>query len=144
MFFFLFGVASPHNRPNAQDHFAGAERLRHVIVGAKLQADNSIDLFRLRSQHHDWDLARRGIAFQDFADFQPRHFRQHEIENEKVRFLGARFLQTANTVRSGRDNESTCFAQAKREKIDNIAFILDDQNCFAGSRFHFQQLYRRK
>src|SRR5436190_1775358 len=74
MFFFLFGVASPHNRPNAQDHFAGAERLRHVIVSAKLQADNSIDLFRLRSQHHDWDLARRGIAFQDFADFQPGLF----------------------------------------------------------------------
>jgi len=33
----------------------------------------------------------------------------------------------------GRDNKSTCFAQAKRKKIDNVAFVLDNQNPLPGA-----------
>jgi len=33
----------------------------------------------------------------------------------------------------GRDNKSTWFAQAKRKKIDNVAFLLDNQNPLPGA-----------
>jgi hypothetical protein len=31
-----------------------------------------------------------------------------------------------------------CSAQVESEKMDDVAFILDDQNCGAACRFHWQ------
>jgi hypothetical protein len=46
----------------------------------------------------------------------------------------------------GRDNKSTCFAQAKRKKIDNVAFVLDEQlipnTGFLAAGSGREQLYR--
>jgi hypothetical protein len=74
-----------------------------------------------------WNVALYRIAYEDFANLQSGHFGQHQIENNESRFFAARFLQSGSAIgRSG--GRKARFAQIKREKIDHIAFILDDQN----------------
>src|SRR6059058_4657915 len=142
VFLICFPLASTQDRPNAQNHFPRTKRLRDVIVRAKFQANNPVDLFRFRCQHHDRNLESRRIGLQDLANFQTRHFRQHQIENNESRLFGPRFVQSNSPIGRRRSHE-TCFAQTKGEKIDNVPLVFDDENCLAGCRFHSQLLYRR-
>ncbi len=45
-FVFGRGFTATHDRPDAQNNFARAERLGHIIVGAEFQAHDSVDLLR--------------------------------------------------------------------------------------------------
>ena len=126
---------------NARDELLRAERLRHVIIGAKFQTDDAVDFLSLGRQHHDWDVACSRIAFQNLADFQARHLRQHEIKNDESRLFRARLVQTGGAIRGGRDNEPARLTQVQRKQIDNVALVLDDQDSFAGGRLHSQQLF---
>src|SRR5262252_3763406 len=47
---FLLLLTSPQNCPDSQGYFPGTERLRYVIVSAKLQTNDAIDLFGLGRQ----------------------------------------------------------------------------------------------
>ena len=91
--FAFLGLATPQNRLNAQDDFAWTERFGDVIVRPKFQANDAIDFLRLRRQHHDRNVPGCGIGFQNFANFETRHFRQHQIENDKGRFFRACLIQ---------------------------------------------------
>src|SRR5437868_10358666 len=59
--------------------------LHDALPISKFQADDPVDLFRLCCQHQDRNMAGRRIAFQNLADLQPGHFRQHQIENNERR-----------------------------------------------------------
>jgi hypothetical protein len=99
--FFVGGFAFPaaQNGADAQDELARAERLCHVIVRAEFQADDAIDLLRFRGQHQDWDMSRGPIGLENLADFQARHFRQHQIENDERRRFLLRETQPSRSVR---------------------------------------------
>ena len=140
-FLFWRGVAPAQDRLNTQNYFARAERLRHVIISPKFQTDDAVDFLRLGRQHHDWNVACSRIAFQNLADFQARHLRQHEIKNDESRLFRARLVQTGGAIRGGRDNEPARLTQVQRKQIDNVALVLDDQDSFAGGRLHSQQLF---
>ena len=47
---------------DARHQLARIERLRHVVVGAHLEADDAVDDGRRRRQHHDRDLRRSARA----------------------------------------------------------------------------------
>ena len=83
------------------------------------------------------------VAFQNFANFQPRHLRQHEIKNNQSWLFPARFFQSGSAIARRRGGE-TGFAQIEREKIDYIAFILDNQHCVSGCGFHGSSLLSPK
>src|SRR5207245_3145619 len=76
------------------------------------------------------------------ADIQPSLSRQHEIEYNESRFFTARFIQSSSAIGCRRERVP-CLAQVERQKIDDVAFVFDYQNPFAGRRFHSQQPYRR-
>ena len=85
-FFAQLIFRAAQDRLDAQNDFARTERLGHVIVRAKFQTGDAIELMRLRRQHHDRNVARGRVALQDLANFQAGHFRQHKIENNERRF----------------------------------------------------------
>src|SRR5438477_34413 len=69
----------PH-RLHARDELTRAERLRHVIVGAELEAEDAVDLAVARGQHDDRDLAGRA---QTAADLEAVHSGEHHVEDDK-------------------------------------------------------------
>ncbi len=95
---FLWFLAAPQNCPYSQDDFARAERLGHVIVSAEFQPNDPINLFRFCREHQNRNARRRSVALQNFADLEPRHFWQHQIENDEIRPVVARLLQTGCAV----------------------------------------------
>ena len=107
----VFRTAATQNGFDPQNHFARTKRFRHVIVRAEFQSNNAIDLLRARRQHQDWNVARGCIALEQFANFESGHFRQHQIENDEVRLLRARFGQTGGTVGGRRNHEPAGLAQ---------------------------------
>src|SRR6202022_1964043 len=113
----FFGTATAQDRFDAQNNFARTERFRHVIVSAKFQTDDSIDFFRSRSQHQDRNMARSRFAFQNFANLESRHFRQHQVENDKIRLFRARFGQTGSAISCGWEHDAAGLGKIKREKI---------------------------
>ena len=66
---------------HAAEQLADAERLRHVVVGADLEADDLVDLGVLRRQQDD----RNGAAAADVAaDVEAAAARHHDVEDEQV------------------------------------------------------------
>ena len=84
-----------------QNDFPRTEWFGHVIIGAEFETNDAIDLLCSRGQHQDRNVARSRFAFQNFANFEPGHFWQHQIENDEVRFFRARFGQTGGAIRCG-------------------------------------------
>lgn len=69
-------------RADPREQFGEPERLGHVIVRARVEADDEIDLVGARGehQHRQFGAARAQSA----AHFQPVHPGQPEIEHEQV------------------------------------------------------------
>ena len=61
--------------------FARIERLRQVIVGAELQADDAVHILAARGQHDDRDLALLAQAAQDLEAIDAG---QHDVEHHQV------------------------------------------------------------
>jgi len=64
----LPGFAAAQDGFNPQGYFARTERLRHVIIRPKFQPNDAIDFLRFRRQHHDWNVSRCGVSFENFAN----------------------------------------------------------------------------
>ncbi len=77
------------DRHHAGDHLARAKRLRDIIVGAELDAEDAIDLVVARGEEKDRQIA---LAAQAPADLDPIHPRHVDVEHDQVRpvFAGLR------------------------------------------------------
>ena len=76
----MTGLGAAEYRLHARDELTRAERLRHVIVGAELEAEDAVDLAVARGQHDDRDLAGRA---QTAADLEAVHSGEHHVEDDK-------------------------------------------------------------
>src|SRR6478672_3347378 len=92
---FLWFFAAAQNCANAQDDFARAERLGHVIVSAEFQTDDSINLFCFCRQHENRNVRRCRIAFQNPADLESGHLWQHQVKNDEIGPLSRAFCKPA-------------------------------------------------
>jgi hypothetical protein len=82
------GGLAPENRLHPEEELADAERFDDVVVRAKLEADDAVNLLPLRRHHHDRNVLRRLVALERLADLEPRDVREHEIEKENVGRVG--------------------------------------------------------
>ena len=57
---------------------------------------------------------------------------RNDEEHETVRYRDAVIIR----LRLHAGSRLNCSAQVESEKMDDVAFILDDQNCVAACRFH--------
>ena len=65
-------------------HLAGAEGLCDIIVGSQAQTADLVDVVLLGRHHNDWGV----LIFPDpLADLKAVHAGQHQIQDEKIKFL---------------------------------------------------------
>jgi hypothetical protein len=82
---------------NPQDELARAERLDQIVIRADLQPDDSVPLVAAGRQHNDRSSTRIGAHAAE--NVEPRHPRQHQIEDDQVR---SPLLPNAQRIRAVR------------------------------------------
>jgi hypothetical protein len=114
---------------DAGDELAGAEGLGDVIVGAHFEADNAVGFIAARGQHENGKPVE-GFVLADFtANVQAGHFREHQIEQEKI---GRRLLErgeAAGAVEGGVDLKAFV-GKVIADQFNDIAIVFNDQYAF--------------
>jgi len=114
---------------DAGDELSRAERLGNVIVGAHFEADDAVGFVAARGEHQDGQAIQRFVLADFAADVQAGHFREHEIEQEKI---GRRFFQgreAAGAVEGGVDLK-TLVGEVVADEFDNVAIVFNDEDTF--------------
>ena len=79
-------VRATQEGADAGDELLHLEGLRHVVVGAELEADDDVEGVGAGRQHQD----RHPAAVPDLpADLEPVELREHHVEHDEVVGLGA-------------------------------------------------------
>ena len=86
------------------------ERLGHVVVGARVQADDEVDLVGAGGQHQHGQLG--AVGAQAPADLQAVHAGQPEVEHEQVDSLGGGGVEHRRAVGDDVDLVSLTFEGA--------------------------------
>jgi len=89
-------LPSPQDRPDPGQKLARVERLRQVIVGADLEADDPVRVVAARGQHEDRHLRTHPDPA---ADFEAVDVGQHDVQDDGVE---ARAGDRRQAVEAGR------------------------------------------
>ncbi len=106
------------------DQLPQSERLRDVVVGTDLQADDRVDLGVARRHHDDRDARPRA---QLAAHVDARDLRQHDVEQHE---RGTRRVETLDRLRAvgrGLDQEPLAL-QRDREGVPVGLLVVDHEN----------------
>ena len=117
-------LGPPQDGPDPGHELLGAERLDHVVVGAKLQADDPVGLVPPGGQHHDRHV---GGPAQAAGHVQPVPPGQPQVEDDQVgpgpTGLGQRHLPVA------RDHHlEPGVLEVVPDQPGDLALVLDDQD----------------
>jgi hypothetical protein len=118
--------AAAQHRLDARNELARGERLRHVVVGAGLEARDLVGLLASCRQHHDRYVARVGVAPQGAHQLEAAHVRQHPVDQDEVRApvtdARERFLAVL-----GQHDVAACPPQPEGNQVADRLFIFDDE-----------------
>src|SRR5579859_5368375 len=89
------GLRTPEHSVDAGQHLAHRERLGDVVVGAKLEADDLVDLGVLGG---DYDDRHPAVLAQRAAEVEAAHTGQHQVEQDQVRPRGPGGAQARRAV----------------------------------------------
>ena len=125
-------AGAAQDRANARHQFPRIERLRQIIVGADLKANNAVDIFSARGQQQHRQPRGRADAPQHFETIDPG---QHDIQHHQQVTAAGGALQAALAVMHGIDHEAfrLQILAHQRAKFD---IIVDHQNTFHVSGSH--------
>src|SRR5450755_59525 len=116
------------HRSHAGHQLAGRERLGDVVVGARGQAHDPVDLLDPRREHHDVSVAE---AADLPARLDPVDPREHQVEHDHTRVELARELDRALAVAGGRDLEPLA-REIARDELHQRRLVVDDQRTQTG------------
>jgi len=115
---------APQDALDAREQLARAERLRQVVVGAHLQADDAVDFLGARGEHDDRQ-ARAGA--QVAAQREAAVAGQHEVEHHDVG--RAAFEHAPHLAPVGRERDAKTVAlQVLAEQLADLGVVVDDQD----------------
>ena len=120
-------VPATEDSVDAEHQLANAEGLHHVVVGAKLEADDAIDLFGLRGHHDDRHGLRLRLATKRLDDARARQVRQHQIEQDDVWANLERELEAGFSVRGGKRTVAR-LNEVVLEDLPQVGFVLDHEH----------------
>lgn len=112
---------------DAEDEFAGAERLGDVIVGAEFETQNAVDFGGPGGEHDDGDAGGGGVAAEELADFQAVHLGEHDVEEDEIGGIEAGGLEGFGAVGGGDHLEAGTF-QIEGDQFDGIGLVVHDQD----------------
>ena len=111
--------------PAATAWLAQAEGLGQVVVGAHLEAEDAIELTRLRRQHQDQQLGADGP--EPAADLEAVHTGEHQVDHHEfgVGVHGRRepidaVVDDPTTCPSSRNAACTSFAMSRSSSITTM------------------------
>jgi hypothetical protein len=118
------GGNTPQYGAHASDKLAGAEGLHDVVISADFQPHHTIHLAGACGEKEN----RQGLCFADrFADLEPCHVRQSDIEDDETEGLRLHLLHRFVTGGDGHHRESVGL-----EGIDHVftdgGFVFDNEN----------------
>src|SRR5262249_19706777 len=112
---------------NACNELVRAERLRDVIIRTDLETGYSFGLLASRGEHDDWNQRGGGVRPGAMADFGAAHLRQHQVQDQQIRW-SVRERRHAVTAVNGDFNGKSSSFEVSPYQIRDIAVVLDDQN----------------
>ena len=118
---------APRDGTDAGDQLAQPERLDDVVVGAELEADDSIRFLAARG--HDDDRHLRPLA-QPAADVEAVHVRKAQVEEDDVGLRRRESLGTGRRARHVETLPAEPFGQRKGDRV----FVLDNQDLHGAHR----------
>ena len=120
-------LKTPQHRPDAGCKLANAERFGDVIVGAEIEAANSVFLTCAGRQENDWD-AGEVSAFPDLAaDFKAAMPGNHDVEQKKRRRLLACLWQHFVPGSAESHVESGCL-QVMADQIADVRIVFKNND----------------
>ena len=102
-------------------------------IRSELKAQYAVEFFDFCRKHYDRNVARSWIRFENPADIQSGHFRQHQIKHDERRRQILYGIESRVAVVGDLNAESSSL-QVMRQEIRNISFILYDQNFFSNHK----------
>jgi hypothetical protein len=82
-----------------------------------------------RGEGGEHDNGHIALAAQDATDFAPVHVGEHEVQDNKIRFLAAGSDQGGLTVRGAHDAEAVLLQIIPRE-ADDLGFVIYNKDEF--------------
>src|ERR1700687_5711342 len=120
----LRNVRAPFYRPEPCQKLIKGKWLRHIVVGAQIQAVDYVLDRVFRGEHQEG--GRYLFRTQALSDFIAAHPRHHDIQNDHVEVAVGRELQAGTPVR-GALNRMTLLGEAFMEEFHHAFFIFDNQ-----------------
>ena len=109
---------------HARHHLARAERLGDIIVGAKFDAEDPVDLVIARRQEEDRQIAGRT---QPPADLDPVHPRHVDVEDQQIGLIGVDHRDRRLAV--GRlERVEPGLIQRKQQQLADMGIVVDDKD----------------
>ncbi len=117
----------PEDCTHACDELSGREGLRHVVVGAELEAEHPIDLAGARGQHEDRKVGIRSAAHPAADLHAVDRAGQPDVEHGEHRLLVADRVQPTLTVLR-LDDPKPRIVEVEIEQIGDVGIVLDDHD----------------
>ena len=121
---------APQHRLHAGDELAGAEGLRHVVVGPDRQADELVDLLRTRREQDHRHL-RSGAELTEHLE--PVDSRHHHVEDHQIRMPILLDPDRGFAVARLGDLEPVALEIAAHDGANPI-FVVDDEHALGHAR----------
>src|SRR5581483_4068826 len=112
---------------HAPSHFFDIEWLSNVIVGAGGKAFHGVRKIGLSSQHKDRKIMGGGVGSQPLADFVAVETRHVDIQDDDVRRIRFRQLETLDSVLGGKDGVFS-LREYLVEQLADVIFVVDDED----------------
>src|SRR5688572_17627435 len=113
-------------RANARYKLAHAEGFGNVIIGAKLESDDTVGFFASCCQHENWHTGIFVVTARLTADLQTVQSGQHQVENHEIGILTPHFCERQASIGYCGDAEAL-FLQVIPKQFDNITCVFDDE-----------------
>src|SRR5688572_208201 len=126
-------AAPADHRADAGHELAGRERLRHVVVGAHLEAQHLVAFLGAARDHDHGDGAGVRLRLDAAADLPAVELRDHDVEEDQVGEVLPGHLQGLGAA--GDDAHLVTFAaQVIPDELGHVRLVLDDERAARGAR----------
>ena len=120
-------LRATQQRVHARYQLHHAERLRQVIVGARIEPAHLVEFGAFRCEHHNRDVLRRRQTAQLAENLKTVHFGEHDIEQHQIGRLLVTGLEEIATAREPGSFESRLL-EGIDGKVSNVCVIFDVVN----------------
>ena len=119
-------AAPPQDGLQPGEQLARIERLRQIVVGAELEADDAVGLLALGGQHQHRHVGRRADAP---AGLEAVEVGKHDVEDDRVRRAPLQLGKAGIGGRRGADRKAVAL-EIVREHGGQARIVVDDQDLF--------------